>query len=310
MNKVNEIVLKTRNLSKNYINKSAVSNINMTIKKGDIYGLVGKNGSGKTTLIRMILSLTNESDGEIELFDKVRVEDRIKEHSRIGAIVETPSFMPKLTARQNLEYYRIQKGIPNKESIEELLNLVGLNEVKDKKVKGFSLGMKQRLGIALAMLGDPEFLILDEPINGIDPMGIKEIRDVLKKLNKVKNTTILISSHILGELSQLATCYGFINDGRLIEEISAKDLNDKCKNYISVKVDNVERSCVILESLNCSSYDVLNNGFIRVYDFLDEPYIINQELIKNGIRVYSLQTMGTSLEEYFINLIGGGDNNA
>lgn len=307
---MNKIILKTRNLSKNYINKSAVSNLNITIRKGDIYGLVGKNGSGKTTLIRMILSLTNESSGEIELFDKIRMEDRIKEHARIGAIVETPSFMPKLTARQNLEYYRIQRGIPNKESIEELLNLVGLNEVKNKKVKGFSLGMKQRLGIVLAMIGDPEFLILDEPINGIDPIGIKEIRDVLKKLNKMKNTTILISSHILGELSQLATRYGFINNGVLIEEISSEALEDKCKNYISVKVDNMEKACVVLEGLNCSSYDVLNNGVIRVYDFLDEPYIINQELVKNGIRVYSLQTMGTNLEEYFINLIRGGDINA
>lgn len=303
-----ENIVITRNVTKKYSNKFAVDNVNMTIKEGDIYGLVGKNGAGKTTIIKMITSLTDQTSGEIELFGKITKNERIKEHSRIGAIIETPMFFPKMTAKDNLEYYRIQKGIVEKESVERALKIVGLDQTGSKRFRDFSLGMKQRLGLALAILGSPDFLILDEPINGLDPMGIKEIREILLELNRVKRTTILISSHILSELSQLATCYGFIDNGVLIEELSAEKLEEKCRHHISIKVDNSEKATVVLEKLGCTSYDVLNGNNLRVYDFINEPYIVNSELVKAGVKVFELQRIGSNLEDYFIQLIGGEDN--
>lgn len=303
-----ENIVITRNVTKKYINKFAVNNINMTIKEGDIYGLVGRNGAGKTTIIKMITSLTDETSGEIELFGKVNKKERIKEHSRIGAIIETPMFFPKLSAKDNLEYYRIQKGIVEKDSVDKTLKIVGLDKTGNKKFRDFSLGMKQRLGLALAILGNPDFLILDEPINGLDPMGIKEIRDILIELNRVKRTTILISSHILSELSQLATCYGFIDNGVLIEELSAEELEGKCRHHISIKVDDSEKASVVLEKLGCKSYDVLNGNNLRIYDFINEPYIVNSMLVKEGIKVYQLQRIGSNLEDYFLQLVGGDKN--
>ena len=304
-----ENVLATRNISKKYGNKLAVDNVTMTVKKGDIYGLVGKNGAGKTTLIRMALSLTSPTDGDFELFNANNEADRIKAHTRVGCIVETPAFYPYLTAKQNLEYYRIQRGIVDKNCVDEALNLVGLSDTGKKKFKGFSLGMKQRLGLALAIMGSPDFLVLDEPINGLDPMGIKEIRDLLLKLNRIKNTTILISSHILGELSQLATCYGFINEGKLIKEISAQELEDNCKHCLALKVDDAECAAAILEEkLECKDYEVLNNNLIKVYAYLDEPHVVNKALLNAGVIVSSFERVGSSLEEYFLELIGGEKN--
>lgn len=304
-----ENVLATRNISKKYGNKLAVDNVTMTVKKGDIYGLVGKNGAGKTTLIRMALSLTSPTDGDFELFNANNEADRIKAHTRVGCIVETPAFYPYLTAKQNLEYYRIQRGIVDKNCVDEALNLVGLSDTGKKKFKGFSLGMKQRLGLALAIMGSPDFLVLDEPINGLDPMGIKEIRDLLLKLNRIKNTTILISSHILGELSQLATCYGFINEGKLIQEISAQELEENCKHCLALKVDDAECAAAILEEkLECKDYEVLNNNLIKVYAYLDEPHVVNKALLNAGVIVSSFERVGSSLEEYFLELIGGEKN--
>ena len=304
-----ENVLVTRNLSKKYGDKYVVDKVKLTVNKGDIYGLIGKNGAGKTTIIRMALSLANITDGEVELFGKTSEKDRIKVHSKIGCLVESPCFYPYLSAKENLEYYRIQRGIVGKECVDEALKLVGLEDVGKKKFKGFSLGMKQRLGIALAIMGNPDLLILDEPINGLDPMGIKEIRQLLINLNRVKNITILISSHILGELSQLATCYGFINDGKLVEEISAEKLAEKCKHCLAIKVDNAEKAAIILEEkLNCNKYEVLNNNLINVYEYLEEPFIVNKELLNGGVMVSSLDKVGSSLEDYFINLIGGEKN--
>lgn len=301
-----ETILVTRDLSKKYSDKFVVDKVNMTINKGDIYGLVGKNGAGKTTIIKMILSLANITSGEVELFGKTTEKEKIEEHSRIGCLVETPCFYPYLTAKQNLEYYRIQRGIPDKKCVDEVLALVGLEDTGKKKFKGFSLGMKQRLGIALAIMNNPDFLILDEPINGLDPMGIKQIRELLLRLNKLNNITILISSHILGELSQLANCYGFINDGVLVEEISANKLSEKCKHYLSVDVDNAEKAATILENtLNCTRYEVLNSNIIRVYDYLEDPFVVNKALMNGGVMVSSLDKVGSNLEDYFINLIGG-----
>ncbi|NLK94855.1 MAG: ATP-binding cassette domain-containing protein [Clostridiales bacterium] len=298
---MNDTILKTINLCKNYGNNSILTNVNLNIKKGEIYGLIGKNGAGKTTLIRLLLSFAFPTSGEIKFYTK----DDIK----IGALVEAPSFFSYLSASENLEYYRLLNGFKDPKSVNKILELVGLQDVGKKKFKDFSLGMKQRLGIALAMLGNPEILILDEPINGLDPTGIKEIRDILLKINKEKGVTILISSHILSELSQLATFYGFIHKGRFIEEISAIDLKNKCKNCISLEVDNPEKAINILNTkLNIKEMSTTNKNTLNVYEYLDKSNIVNKTLIENGIELFSSSTTGNTLEGYFLNLIGGNAN--
>lgn len=304
-----ENIISVRNLNKRYGKKIVLDNLNMNLKKGDIYGLVGKNGAGKTTLIRMILSLANIDSGEIEIFGKIDEKEKLLEHKKIGNIIETPAFYSFFTAKQNLEYYRIQRGIVGEKSIDEVLEMVGLGDVGNKKFKKFSLGMKQRLGLALALLGEPELLILDEPTNGMDPMGIREVREVLLKLNKLDGVTILVSSHILGELSQLANCYGFLKDGKILEEISEEELNEKCRHHLLIKVDDCKRASIILEqALKNNSYEILPDGFIKVYRELDNPQRINRALVEGGVDVYSLERVGVNLEDYFINLIGGENN--
>ncbi|WP_027624125.1 ABC transporter ATP-binding protein [Clostridium lundense] len=301
-----DIVLKTKNITKKYGNHLAANNINIEVKKGEIYGLVGKNGAGKTTLLRMICGLTMPSNGEIDLFNETSQSGLNKSRRRTGCIIETPSFYPYLSARKNLEYYRMQRGIPEKECIDEVLKIVDLEKDSKKKFKNFSLGMKQRLGLALALMATPDLLILDEPINGLDPTGIVEFREILLKLNKERNTTIIISSHILGELSQIATMYGFINNGELIEQISSKELNEKCRRCISIKVKNIEKAIVVIEKeLHCNEYEVLNDNEIRLYKHIDTPEIVAQALVSNGVMLSSMNQVGANLENYFINLIGG-----
>ncbi|WP_027634377.1 ATP-binding cassette domain-containing protein [Clostridium hydrogeniformans] len=304
-----DTVLKTKNLTKKYHNQLAVNNANMEIKQGDIYGLVGKNGAGKTTLLRMISGLTIPTSGEIDLFNETSPKGLNKARMRTGAIIETPSFFPYLSAKKNLEYYRIQRGVVEKDSIDYALKLVGLDDTGNKKFKNFSLGMKQRLGLALTIMSSPDILILDEPINGLDPTGIVEFREILLKLNREKNTTILISSHILSELSQLATVYGFINDGVFIEQISSKDLDEKCRRSLAIKVNDAGKAAAILErELGCSEYEVLNNNEIRLYDLIESPEKVSKALVINDIMLYSISSVGVNLENYFIDLIGGGHN--
>lgn len=304
-----ESVLITRNLSKCYGKFEAVKSTNIDIKKGEIYGLVGKNGAGKTTLLRMIAGQTMITSGEIELFSEITPKGLDDSRKRIGAMIETPSFFPYLTAAENLEYYRIQRGIPDSDCIKQLLKEVGLSDTKKKKFKSFSLGMKQRLGLALAMMNNPDFLVLDEPINGLDPMGIVEIRNLLLKLNQEKNITIIISSHILTELASIATEYGFIDKGNLIEQISAEELKEKCKECIEVNVNNAEKVAVLLENkLDCHEYEILPNNIIRIYRFTDKPSKISSLIINNGIELNSMVVKGTSLEDYFVSLVGGDIN--
>ncbi len=300
------IVLKTGNLTKKYNNYNAVNNVNITVKQGDIYGLVGKNGAGKTTLIRMICGLSMPTSGQIELFNETSAQGLSAARTRTGCIIETPSFFPYLSAKKNLEYYRIQRGIEDKKIVDDALKFVGLDSVGKKNFKNFSLGMKQRLGLALALMASPELLILDEPINGLDPTGIVEFRNILLKLNKERNTTIIISSHILSELSQIATVYGFINNGQLVEQISAQDLLDKCTSSLLMKVDNTDKACaVIREQLGCSRMEVLEDNQIRLFELLDSPEIVVETLVKNGVKLYMINQMGSNLENYFIELVGG-----
>ena len=304
-----ESVLITRNLSKHYGKFEALKSTSIDIKKGEIYGLVGKNGAGKTTLLRMIAGQTMPTSGEVELFSETTPKGLDDSRKRIGAMIETPSFFPYLTAAENLEYYRIQRGIPDSDCIKQLLKEVGLSDTKKKKFKSFSLGMKQRLGLALAMMNNPDFLVLDEPINGLDPMGIVEIRNLLLKLNQEKNITIIISSHILTELSSIATEYGFIDKGNLIEQISAEELKEKCKECIEVNVNNAEKVAVLLENkLDCHEYEILPNNIIRIYRFTDKTSKISSLIINNGIELNSMVVKGTSLEDYFVSLVGGDIN--
>ena len=304
-----EVILKTYNITKKYGNQVAVNSVNMTIKKGDIYGFIGQNGAGKTTLIRLITGLIHKSGGDIELLGASGENELNKARTMIGSLIETPSFYTNMTARENLEVSRLVRNIPGKKCIDEVLELVGLKDVEKKKVKNFSLGMRQRLGIANALMGNPKLLILDEPINGLDPMGIVEIRELLKRINKEKDMTILISSHILSELSELATTYGIISDGKLIEEITAEELAEKCRQYIDLKVDDTARAVTLLErELGISDYEVLEDKKIKVFSNLENVGEINSILSKSGVIVESISIKGENLEEYFMNTIGGGLN--
>lgn len=303
---MNDLVLKTNNLTKKYRGNFAVNNISIDVKQGEIYGVVGKNGAGKTTLLRMITGLTMPTNGAMELFQETSEAGLGKARRRTGSIIEVPSFFPYLSARKNLEYYRIQRGIPERGIVDETLRIVGLDNTGAKKFKNFSLGMKQRLGLALAIMASPDLLILDEPINGLDPMGIVEFRDILLKLNKERNITIIISSHILTELAQLATTYGFINNGELIEQISSKELEDKLRSCLSIKVDSPEKASAVIESqLGCSKYEVLNGNELRLYELIGKPEIVSKALIENGVKLYALNQIGLNLENYFMDLIGG-----
>ena len=301
-----KVVLKTYNITKKYGEQLAVDNVNMTIKKGDIYGFIGQNGAGKTTLIRLITGLIHKSCGEIELLGANEENELNKARTMVGSLIESPSLYTNMTARENLEVSRLVRNIPGKKCRDEVLELVGLKDVEKKKVKNYSLGLRQRLGIANALMGNPKLLILDEPINGLDPMGIVEIRELLKKINKEKDMTILISSHILSELSELATTYGIISNGKLIEEITAKQLSEKCRQYIDLKVDDTARAVILLErELGISDYEVLEDSNIKVFSNLDNVGEVNSLLSRSGIIVESISVKGENLEEYFMNKVGG-----
>ncbi|MHB8035955.1 bacitracin ABC transporter ATP-binding protein [Clostridium botulinum] len=302
-----ENILKTYNLTRKYGTTAVVDNINMNIKKGEIYGFLGRNGAGKTTTLRMIMGLIYPTKGEYELFGK-KMGDR-EVLGRIGAIIETPGFYPNLTARENLDIHRRLMGIPNKEYVDEALEIVGLTnyDIKKKKVKKYSLGMKQRLGVARALLHKPELLILDEPTNGLDPVGIKEMRETLLDLNKKKEITILVSSHILGEIQQLATKIGIIHNGKLLEEIDYKSFEKKNRHYINLRVDNDKRAVTILEkSINIKDYEVTEPNRIRIYEMLDKSNDVAKKMISEGVDVYEVNVMNDTLEDYFIRLTGGG----
>ena len=302
-------VIKTNKLVKKYGDFVALDNVNITVKQGDIYGLVGNNGSGKTTFFRLLTGQSNVTSGSFELLSKSTEKELNTVRKRIGSIIENPSFYPNMTLEQNIEHYRIQRGVPGKESTTKVLKEVGLYEVRKKKFKNISLGMKQRLGFALALLGEPELLILDEPINGLDPSGIIEVRNLLLKLNKEKNITIIISSHILTELANIATCYGILNKGKLVEEVSAEELSERCKSYLEIKVTDPKKLVVLLEKeLGYKDYKVMHDGIIQLFD--KSPIIeeISKLAVYNEIGLRGLNEKVIDLEKYYMNLIGGIKN--
>ena len=300
-----EIVLQTNNLTKKYRDFVALDNATITIHKGNIYGLIGRNGAGKTTLMKTITTLTNKSGGSFSLFDSE--EELTESKRRIGCLIESPAFFGNLTAYQNLKYYSIQKGMVDDKQIDKVLKVVDLYKEKNKKFKNFSLGMKQRLGIAFAILDNPDFIILDEPINGLDPIGIKEIRDTLKKLNEEEKITILISSHILSELYLIANHFCFIDKGRIVKDLTKEELDLECSKCIVIKTKDVKKATVILEKgLATTNYKVIDNTEIRLYDYLDNLAKVNKILLNNDIEIMGIYESGISLEDYFNSLIKDG----
>lgn len=300
-----EVVLQTTYLTKKYKDFVALDNANITIHKGDIYGLIGRNGAGKTTLMKTITTLTNKTGGTFSLFGSE--EELTESKRRIGCLIESPAFFGSLTAYQNLKYYAIQKGITNDKQIDKVLKAVDLFKEKDKKFKNFSLGMKQRLGIAFAILDNPDFIILDEPINGLDPIGIKEIRDTLKRLNEEEKITILISSHILSELYLIANHFCFIDKGRIIKDVSKEELDLECSKCIVIRTKDVKKATVVLEKeLSTTNYKVIDNTEIRLYDYLENTAKVNKTLLNNNIEITSIYESGISLEDYFNSLIKEG----
>jgi ABC-2 type transport system ATP-binding protein len=303
---MSEYVLQTYDLTKTYSRKNAVDHMNLKIRKGDVYGFIGKNGAGKTTTIKMVVGLSAPTSGEIELFDSKNLQEGRK---KIGTVIENPALYPYLSARQNIEVQRILQGVKDKSVTDELLEVVGLKNTGRKKAKNFSLGMKQRLAIALALVGDPEFLFLDEPINGLDPTGIKDVRELILKLNREVGITIMISSHILGELSKIATCYGVISDGRLVDQFTTEELKSRVKPCIRLTVNNPEKAVFVLKDrLHMSDFEVTDNS-IRIYEMLDKSVEINKVLEDEEIIVQFLSKEDGDYEEYFIKLMEGVSDN-
>ena len=302
-----EYVLTTNALGKDYRQFKALNDLSMHVPKGAIYGFVGKNGAGKTTLIRLICGLQEPTSGSFTLYG-IENSDRniVKSRRRIGAVVETPSIYLDMTAEENLkQQYRIL-GLPSFDNIPELLKLVGLENTGKKKTKNFSLGMKQRLGIAIALAGDPDFLVLDEPINGLDPQGIVEIRELILRLNREQQITVLISSHILDELSRLATHYGIIDSGRMVRELSAEELEAACRKCMRMTVSDVKILARVLDSMGVE-YKILSDTQADVFAKVNITDL-TLALAKAGCEVSELQERDESLESFYISLVGGGRN--
>lgn len=305
---MSELLLQTRNLTKQYGRHRAVDDVNMHIKKGVIYGFIGRNGAGKTTCLKMISGLSTPSYGEIEMFG-YKGKDLQKVRSRVGCLIEAPGLYGNMSAYDNLNIKCKLTGIKKKGYIEELLKTVGLDTVGEKKTKHYSLGMKQRLGIALALVGEPDLLILDEPINGLDPQGIVEVRETIQKLAKERGMTICISSHILEELSKLATDYGIIHNGCLVQELTREELMKKCSERIELTLDNPKQAIPVLDDMGFNSYQVIDKEHIHIFERLGESASLNMELAKAGIPVKGISITSEELENYFLRLTGG-DNRA
>lgn len=299
-----EYVLTTNGLKKKYRHFCALNGLTMHVPRGSIYGFVGKNGAGKTTLIRVICGLQEPTSGEYALYGKKNTENVIaKYRKRMGAVVETPSIYLGMTAKENLkEQYRVL-GLPSFDGIDDLLKLVGLENTGKKKAKNFSLGMRQRLGIAVALAGDPDFLLLDEPTNGLDPQGIIEMRELILELNRERQITVLISSHILDELSKLATHYGFIDNGAIVKEISAAELEAACRKCIRLLVSDSGALARVFDQMQLD-YNVLPDGYADVFGQVNISQL-TLALSKENCEVISMHEHDESLESYYIELVGG-----
>ncbi len=299
-------IMETQNLTKTYGTKDAAKDINIHIREGEIYGLIGRNGAGKTTIMRMISGLSNPTSGTYSLFGKTGSEMK-KMMNKVGVLIENPGLYPKLSAQENIKIKCIGMGVDSsKEYVNNLLDLVGLPDISPKKKSGeFSLGMRQRLGIALALVGEPSMIILDEPINGLDPQGIVEVRHTLERLSKEKGITIMISSHILEELSKLANSYGIINEGHLIEQFTSEELHSRCGQFVTIKTSDNDAAIKALNSAGITMTSIDEDGHIRVSEKLDESDLMASAIVKAGVPLKELFITNVSLEDYFISLTGG-----
>ena len=297
-------LITTENLCKKYSHKLVIDHVNMHIPESAIYGFVGENGSGKTTIMRLLTGLAEPTAGSFTLFGIGNKDNRIYEaRSQISAIVEVTSLVPTLTAVDNIRYQELYLGVKlTEEERKELLTKVHLENTGNKKVKNFSLGMRQRLGIAMALLNKPKLMLLDEPMNGLDPEGIAELRDLLIELNQRDGITVLISSHILSELEKIASCYGFISHGKLIEEITASELQERCRKSLMIKVDKLQETEALLKKLNIQDYKSSSNGEIKIFDALKINDFV-KALDKEGINILSINSSEESVEDYYLKLI-------
>ena len=299
-----EYVLETNGLSKRYRAFTALNGLNMHIPKGSIYGFVGRNGAGKTTLIRLICGLQEPTSGNFILYGAKNTDTKIERaRRRMGAVVESPAVYPDMTAEENLRQQYLVLGMPSADGITELLHLVGLDGTGKKKVKNFSLGMRQRLGIAVALAGNPDFLVLDEPVNGLDPQGIIEMRELILKLNREHGITVLISSHILDELSRLATHYGFIDGGRMVKEMSAEELEKRCRKCLRAEVSDTKALARVLESMN-AEYRIIDFNHADIYAEIPVTTLVSALAIEN-CTVNKIVEQDESLESFYMNLVGG-----
>lgn len=301
-----QIIINVKDLTKQYKKQTVVNHANFQIKKGSICGMVGPNGAGKTTIMKMLGGLVLPSEGSMSIFGNTDEKSWAKARERMSFMIETPYANQNLTAQQNLEKQRLQKGLPDQTRIDEVLKKVGLENVDKKKIKEFSLGMKQRFGLANALLAKPEIMVLDEPINGLDPEGIVEIRELLMKLNQQENITIMISSHILSELSLMCDGYLFIQGGNIVKHLTREELHQECRNYLHIHTDNDELALAVLqEKLQITSFDVQKDGSITLYEYVDNVAPVSRTLFENGVLPLELRNGGESLEEYYMSIVGG-----
>lgn len=300
-------LIETTDLCKKYGKSLVIDHVNMHVPEKSIYGFVGENGSGKTTIMRLLTGLAEPTSGSFSLFGISSKDKRIHNARRnISAIVEVASLVPTLTAKQNMIYQELYEGIKLSETQrEELLRKVHLEKVGNKKVKNFSLGMRQRLAIALSLMNKPQLMFLDEPMNGLDPEGIAELRDLLIELNQKDGISILISSHILSELEKIANYYGFISHGKLLEEISVEDLQRKCRKSLTIKVDDTEKAKTLLDKKEVKDFEVFPNGDIKIYDDVKSSKIVIA-FDKAGIELLSINSSEESVEDYYFSLVKGG----
>ena len=301
-----DYIMETVGLRKSYKGNVVVNDVNIHVPKGAIYGFVGPNGAGKSTVMKMILNLIQPEAGEVQLFGEKVTDQSYEVFKRVGSIIENPYFYEKMTARQNLELHCDYMGFPNKERIDEVLQMVDLQNVEGKQIRHYSLGMKQRLAIARAILAKPEFLILDEPINALDPEGIREMRNLFQRLNQEDGTTIFISSHILSEVDLIADTIGIIQHGNLLAELPIEEIHKHQTEYISLQVDDVAHAATLLEQMGIANFSVLDKEFIRIYDSNISGKVLSKALIESGVGLESLGRKQDTLEDYFFQLTEEG----
>lgn len=299
-----DTILRASNISKIYGKHKALDKVSLEIKRGMVYGIIGANGAGKSTFMRTVMGLIATDEGEIELFGETGPKGLQRARRKMGQSIETPALYPELTAYRNMQVQAANGGVGDREIV-ELLALMNLGDTGKKKVKNFSLGMRQRLAIACTLVTNPEFLILDEPINGLDPSGIVEMREIIQRLVSERGITVLLSSHILDELSQIATHYGILHDGKLINELSRDELAEVTRQYIELETQSSEKAVTVLDELRIKDYEVISSTVINIYERLDDAAKINHALVSAGLSVSRIATTRQKLEDYFLQLTGG-----